>query len=181
MVLVKSSWAKVEPIAATAAELFYGRLFELDPSLKSLFTGNMQQQGAKLMKMIATAIYALDKIETVIPMIQESGRRHVGYGVKDEHYDTVGAALLWTLEQGLGDEFTPKVKEAWIAVYGVLASTMKDAAREISGSSQPVPLSPTSAWPDFSAWPNNPLSGGIALLDVWNGLMRKFGWWRSSK
>jgi hemoglobin-like flavoprotein len=127
-VLVKSSWAKVVPIADTAAELFYGKLFELDPALKPLFKGDMKEQGAKLMKMINTAVNGLDRLEAIVPAVQDLGARHVGYGVKAEHYDTVGAALLWTLEQGLGEGFTPEVKDAWAEVYGVLASTMKDAA-----------------------------------------------------
>lgn len=128
--LVKGSWAKVTPIAETAAELFYGKLFELDPALKSLFKGDMKEQGRKLMAMINTAVNALDRLEAVVPAVQDLGRRHVGYGVKDSDYDTVGAALLWTLEQGLGDAFTPDVKTAWADTYGLLASTMKAAAAE---------------------------------------------------
>ena len=128
--LVKSSWLKVAPIVDTAAELFYGKLFELDPSVKSLFKGNMRQQGAKLMKMIGTAVNGLDRLEAIVPMLQDLGRRHVAYGIRDAHYDTVGAALIWTLEQGLGAAFTPKVKDAWIMVYGILAGTMKDAAAQ---------------------------------------------------
>ena len=128
--LVKSSWEKVLPISDKAAELFYGRLFELDPELKSLFKGNMEEQGRKLMRMIGTAVAALDRLEAIVPAVQQLGVRHVGYGVKDAHYDTVGAALLWTLQQGLGDGFTAEVKEAWTSVYGVLAGTMKSAAAE---------------------------------------------------
>ena len=127
-VLVKSSWAKVVPIADTAAELFYGKLFELDPALRPLFKGDMKEQGAKLMKMINTAVNGLERLEAIVPAVQDLGARHVGYGVKPVHYDTVGVALLWTLEQGLGEGFTPEVKDAWAEVYGVLASTMKDAA-----------------------------------------------------
>jgi hemoglobin-like flavoprotein len=88
----------------------------------------MREQGAKLMKMINVAVNGLDRIESIVPAVQDLGRRHVGYGVKQAHYDTVGAALLWTLEQGLGDDFTPEVKEAWETVYGVLAGTRKEAA-----------------------------------------------------
>ena len=129
-ILVKSSWEKVLPISDQAAQLFYGRLFELDPDLRSLFKGDMQEQGRKLMRMISTAVAALDRLEAIVPAVQQLGVRHVGYGVKDEHYDTVGAALLWTLQQGLGDGFTAEVKEAWTSVYGVLAGTMKSAAAE---------------------------------------------------
>ncbi len=128
--LVKSSWAKVVPISDKAAELFYGRLFELDPDLKSLFKGDMVEQGKKLMRMISTAVAALDRLESVVPAVQQLGVRHVGYGVKDEHYATVGAALLWTLEQGLREGFTDDVKDAWTTVYGILAGTMKTAAAE---------------------------------------------------
>jgi hemoglobin-like flavoprotein len=128
--LVKNSWAKVLPISDKAAELFYGKLFELDPQIKPLFKGDMTEQGKKLMKMINTAVNALDRLEAIVPAVQQLGVRHVGYGVKDKDYDTVGAALLWTLEQGLGDAFTSDVKDAWATVYGVLAGTMKSAAAE---------------------------------------------------
>jgi len=128
--MVKSSWAKVVPIADQAAELFYGKLFELDPSLKLLFKGDMTEQGKKLMKMINTAVNGLDRLDEIVPAVQQLGVRHIGYGVKDEHYDTVGAALLWTLEAGLGDAFTENVKESWATVYGLLADTMKAAAAE---------------------------------------------------
>ncbi len=130
LVLIKESWSKVVPISDKAAELFYGKLFELDPSLKPLFKGNMEEQGKKLMKMINTAVNGLDRLEEIVPAVQQLGVRHVAYGVKDEHYDTVGAALLWTLGAGLGDAFTEDTKEAWATVYGVLADTMKSAAAE---------------------------------------------------
>jgi len=131
--LVKNSWKKIEPIADTAAKLFYGKLFEMDPSVKVLFTHDLNEQGAKLMKMIATVVNALDNLETITPAVQDSGRRHIMYGVKEEHYDTVGEALLWTLGKGLGEEFTQEVKGAWAIVYNTLASMMKDAAKEVSG------------------------------------------------
>jgi hemoglobin-like flavoprotein len=126
--LVKQSFAKVMPIADKAAELFYGRLFVLDPAVKPLFKGDMKEQGRKLMRMIATAVNGLDDLEALVPAVQDLGRRHVAYGVTAAHYDTVGAALLWTLEQGLGRDFTPEVKDAWATVYGLLAKVMKDAA-----------------------------------------------------
>lgn len=128
--LVKSSWEMVMPIADKAAELFYGKLFELDPSLKPLFKGDMAEQGDKLMKMINTAVNGLDHLDQIVPAVQQLGIRHVDYGVKDEHYDTVGAALLWTLETGLADAFTDDVKDAWATVYGILAGTMKSAAAD---------------------------------------------------
>lgn len=128
--LVRSSWEQVVPIADKAAELFYGRLFELDPSLKPMFKGDMTEQGQKLMRMISVAVDNLDKLDEIVPAVQELGVKHLDYGVKNSQYDTVGAALLWTLGQGLGDAFTTEVMSAWSDVYGLLAGTMKDAARE---------------------------------------------------
>jgi len=126
--LVQHTFAKVAPQADAAAALFYGRLFEIDPTLKALFKGDMAEQGRKLMTMLATAVKGLDRPDELLPAVKNLGVRHVGYGVKDEHYDTVAAALLWTLERGLGADFTPDVKDAWIAVYTLLAGTMQDAA-----------------------------------------------------
>ena len=125
--LVQSTWAKVVPIKETAAELFYGRLFELDPSLRALFNGDLKDQGRKLMTMINVAVGSLDKLDTIVPAVKDLGRRHAGYGVQAAHYGTVAAALLWTLEKGLGDSFTPAVKEAWTETYMVLATTMQGA------------------------------------------------------
>jgi len=129
--LVQNSFEQVLPIADVAAELFYGRLFELDPSLRHLFRGDMKEQGRALMAMIKVAVAGLDKLEKIVPAVQSLGRRHATYGVTDAHYDTVAAALLWTLEQGLGEAFTPDVKGAWVEVYTILATTMKDAAAEV--------------------------------------------------
>lgn len=126
--LVQESFAKVVPIAEQAAALFYQNLFAKDPTLKMLFKGDMQEQGKKLMKMIGVAVNGLDRLDSIVPAVQDLGRRHVVYGVKPEHYDTVGAALIQTLGQGLGEAFTPQVKDAWITVYGVLAGAMKSAA-----------------------------------------------------
>jgi hemoglobin-like flavoprotein len=128
--LVKDSWAKVAPIADTAAELFYGKLFELDPSVKPMFKGDMTEQGRKLMAMLNTAVNSLDNLEAIVPAIQAMGKRHVGYGVRDEHYDTVGEALIWTLGAGLKDDFTEDTKIAWISVYTLVSTTMKAAAAE---------------------------------------------------
>jgi len=126
--LVQTTFAKVAPIADEAAALFYGRLFELDPSLRPLFKTDLKEQGKKLMRMIGMAVNGLDRLDELVPVVRQLGTRHLGYGVRDEHYDTVATALVWTLEQGLGRDFTPEVKDAWVAVYGVLASTMKEAA-----------------------------------------------------
>ena len=128
--LVQTTWEKCVPIADQAAALFYGRLFELDPNLKPMFKSDIKEQGKKLMQMITAAVRGLNDLNRLVPVVQDLGRRHVGYGVKDEHYATVGTALLWTLEKGLGDDFTPEVKDAWASVYGVLAGTMRKAAAE---------------------------------------------------
>ena len=128
-VLVQESFAAVMPIADDAAALFYRRLFELDPSLERMFKGDMTEQRRKLVQMLTAAVKGLDRLDQLVPVVEELGRRHVGYGVADAHYDTVGAALLWTLEKGLGSAFTPEVRDAWVAVYGLLAGTMKNAAK----------------------------------------------------
>ncbi|MFT4562562.1 MAG: hemoglobin-like flavoprotein [Gammaproteobacteria bacterium] len=126
--LVQSSWKNVKEISEQAAELFYGRIFELDPELKPLFKGDMAEQGRNLMTMIGTVVNSLSRLDAVVPAVQALGRRHVGYGVKDAHYHTVGAALLWALEQGLGEAYTSEVAAAWTETYSILASVMKDAA-----------------------------------------------------
>lgn len=128
--LVQSSFSQVLPIADDAAALFYGRLFELDPSLRPMFRGDMKEQGKKLMTMIAVVVNGLKKLEQILPAVQTLGARHSAYGVRDEHYDTVGAALIWTLGQGLGEAFTDEVRDAWVAAYTLLATTMKDAAAQ---------------------------------------------------
>ena len=128
--LVQDSFAVIAPIADDAAMLFYQRLFELDPSLERMFKGDRAEQRRKLMQMLTAAVKGLDRLDQLVPIVQDLGRRHAGYGVADRHYDTVGAALLWTLEKGLGSAFTPEVREAWATVYGLLATTMKEAARE---------------------------------------------------
>ena len=128
--LVQSSFAQVVPIADAAAALFYARLFELDPSLRPMFRGDLTEQGKKLMDMIRTVVGNLRALDRIIPGVRALGSRHAGYGVRDEHYETVGSALLWTLEQGLGDGFTDEVRDAWAVAYTILANTMKEAATE---------------------------------------------------
>lgn len=131
--LVRRSWAQVLPIAPQAAELFYGNLFAADPALRGLFRGDMKAQGLRLMGMISAAVGKLDQIDQLVPVLQDLGRRHMGYGVQPQHYDAVGAALLQTLEQGLGEEaFTPDVRAAWTAVYALLAGTMMQACAELA-------------------------------------------------
>ena len=126
---VQSSWKSVEGIAPQAAALFYANLFEADPTLKALFKGNMEIQGAKLMQMIGAAVGKLTDLDTLVPILQGLAKRHTGYGVQEAHYATVGGALLKTLEQGLGPAFTPQVKASWTAVYGVMSSVMIAAAK----------------------------------------------------
>ena len=126
--LVKTSWQQVLPIQDTAASLFYGRLFELDPALRALFRSDMTGQGRKLMTMINMVVTSLDNLAPLLGAVEDLGRRHVGYGVTEAHYDTVGSALLWTLGKGLGEQFTPPVEAAWIEAYTTLASVMKQAA-----------------------------------------------------
>ena len=128
--LVQSTFAHVVPIAETAATLFYNRLFDLDPSLRPLFKGDMQEQGRKLMQTLAVAVAGLDDLEMLVPAVRALGKRHVGYGVRDGHYVTVADALLWTLATDLGDAFTPEVRDAWATVYWILADTMKDGAAQ---------------------------------------------------
>lgn len=125
---VQASWRKLAPNKQTAGRLFYQRLFEQHPELAPLFTGDMEEQADKLMTMVDTAVGALNRIESAVPTIQNLGRRHLDYGVQPEHYDQVGAVLLWTLEQGLGEDFTPELRDAWTEVYTFLADTMKGAA-----------------------------------------------------
>ena len=130
--LVRNSYAKISPEAAAVAALFYQRLFEIDPNLRRLFKADMAEQGRKLMAMIGTAVANLGQLETIVPAVRQLGERHAGYGVKDADYDTVGTALLWTLERGLGEAFEPQVREAWTVCYGTLAGVMKDAAAAAS-------------------------------------------------
>jgi hemoglobin-like flavoprotein len=124
--LVQDSFRLVAPIADTAAELFYARLFELDPSLRDLFPSDLREQRRKLMQTLTVAVRGLSNLESLAPVVRALGRRHVGYGVQPEHFDTVGTALLWTLAAGLGPDFTDEVRDAWAAVYGLLGSVMRD-------------------------------------------------------
>ena len=129
--LVQESFRKVLPIAEIAADMFYARLFELDPSLRKLFKGDMKRQGGMLMSMIASAVRGLKDPNALIPVLTALGRRHVGYGVMDAHYATVAEALLWTLEKGLGEDFTDETRKAWAAAYMLMATVMQQGAREM--------------------------------------------------
>jgi hemoglobin-like flavoprotein len=128
--LVQQSFEQVKPIVDTAADLFYGRLFELDPSLRWLFKSDLSEQKRNLMTTLAFAVAGLTKPERILPAVRQLGIRHMGYGVQEHHYQTVGEALLWTLAQGLGEQFTAEVEEAWTTVYTVLANAMQEAVRE---------------------------------------------------
>jgi hemoglobin-like flavoprotein len=126
--LVQTSFKTVQTISEEAARLFYRRLFEIDSSLRPMFGGDLEEQWRKLMQMLGAAVDSLNKFEEVVPAIESLGKRHASYGVRDEHYDTVAAALLWTLERGLGLAFTREVAEAWVAMYEVVTAAMKHGA-----------------------------------------------------
>jgi hemoglobin-like flavoprotein len=129
--LVQESFALIAPVADDAAALFYRRLFQLNPSLKLMFRGDMAEQRKKLMQMITAAVKGLDHLEQLVPAVEELGRRHARYRVVDADYDTVGQALIWTLDKALGRAFTAELREAWATVYTLLATTMRHAAHEM--------------------------------------------------
>lgn len=129
--LVQASWGRVVPIADAAAATFYARLFLIDPTTRPLFrAADMARQRKKLMDVIGMAVAGLDRLDALVPTVEDLGRRHANYGVKDEHYDSVGAALLWTLEQGLGSAWNAETKAAWAEVYGLVSGAMRRAQRE---------------------------------------------------
>lgn len=128
--LVQESFKQVVPIADTAADLFYDRLFAIAPDVRPLFPEDLADQKKKLIRMLATAVTNLHQVETILSAVEDLGRRHTGYGVSAAHYEPVGAALLWTLEQGLGEGFTPPVKAAWTEAYTTLAGVMQAAAAQ---------------------------------------------------
>lgn len=129
--LVRESFRKVQPIADAAAALFYARLFDLDPKLELLFKGDIVEQGRKLMQMLSAAVAGLERLDQLLPALGALGVRHVAYGVRDEHYETVGRALIWTLRKGLGDDFTPAAEAAWAETYAALAGAMKAGAASV--------------------------------------------------
>jgi hemoglobin-like flavoprotein len=143
--LVQESFKEVQPISMQAADLFYGRLFEIAPEVRPLFPTDLQEQKRKLMAMLGTAVVNLHRIGEIVPAVQDLGRRHAGYKVTSEHYRPVGEALIWTLEKGLGDAFTPPVKAAWVEAYTTLAKVMQDAAAEVAAAAE------TAAKPGFLA------------------------------
>ena len=125
--LVQSSFALLESASENTAAEFYKRLFELDAGLRPLFKTDMSEQGRKLMQMIGVVVYGLDCFDEVIPLVQALGSRHIGYGVKDQDYETVSNAFLWTLQKRLDTAFTEEVKEAWIAAFTTVTTLMKTA------------------------------------------------------
>ncbi|MBX3000137.1 MAG: hypothetical protein KF893_16565 [Caldilineaceae bacterium] len=128
--LVQRTFALAAPMADEIAARFYGRLFELDPSLRPLFHGDIAQQGTKLMTVLAFAVHGLSKPQTILEPVKRLGERHLHYGVQPHHYATVGEALLWTLAQLFGPAFTAEVEEAWTAAYLLLAGVMQEATAE---------------------------------------------------
>ena len=129
--LIRETWTHLVPIRLTAAELFYGRLFEIDPSTIALFDGKpMYAQHEKFLQTVDTLVQMLDYPSQIIEDLQALARRHITYGVVLPQYETVGAALLWALEQGLGDRWTPEVKRAWVELYDFIAGVMRRAAAQ---------------------------------------------------
>ena len=129
--LVKETWQKVLPIADTAARLFYERLFEIDATARPLFrTTNLTEQRRKLIQALTMVVQRLEHVEKLATALADLARRHASYGVSNAHYDSVGAALLWTLEQGLGSAWTPQARTAWLHAYALVADVMRGAASE---------------------------------------------------
>ena len=136
ILLVQSSWQNALPARKAIAELFYLKLFELDPAMRSLFVADAEQQRRKFLQMMNATIRGLDKLDALLPVLRELGVRQYLGGVRDEHHAAVATALLWTLEKALRAEFTAEIKSAWIKTYGVLSQTM----RESNGSARPAPI-----------------------------------------
>lgn len=130
--LVQKSWRSVQLVGDTAAEMFYGRLFSIEPDVRALFKGDLRDQGRNLTAMISVAVHKLASPEKIVVAVRQLGSRHAAYGVRVRHYESVGLALLWMLEQVLGEAFTPEVESAWKAAYGLLAGEMKEGACEFS-------------------------------------------------
>lgn len=126
--LVQSTFRTIEPMGETAAEIFYKRLFEIEPVTAALFKGDMKQQGRKFMQVLAVAVGGLSNMPTLMPMVQQLGLRHAGYGVRPEHFESVRKALLWTLALVLQDAYSDDVRAAWATAYAMLAGVMKEAA-----------------------------------------------------
>ena len=136
VLLVRATFALVEPIADDAAAVFYRRLFHLDPHLRALFPSDLSGQRRNLMQTLTVVVRNLDRLEGIVPAVEALGRRHAGYRVRRDDYETVGAALLDTLQEALGEVFTPEVRGAWATAYGILASVMIDAADAVEPAAE---------------------------------------------
>lgn len=137
--IVQQSFAQILPNAEQLAALFYDRLFQLDPDLRPLFQSDLEQQQKKFIQTLEIAVHGLYNLRVMVPVLQRLAIRHIDYGVRSEHYDTVGEALIWTLEQGLADRFTGKERTSWVALYDFIASVMTEAAasEQSAGSREP--------------------------------------------
>ena len=131
--LVQSTFDRILPISDVAAQLFYDRLFQVDPSLRRLFHGDLRMQGKKLMDAVSIIVGNLSRPDRIVPGIRALGRRHLAYGVQERHYDAFGETLMFVLDHALGDGFNPEVRDAWSAAYTLLSETMKDAATNADG------------------------------------------------
>ena len=138
--LVQSSFQHVLPIADVAGLLFYERIFTMAPEARALFGDDIALQASRTMAAVKTAVDGLDDLERVAPFLVRLGARHVRYGVVPAHFDLVGGALLWTLEQGLGEAFTPEVHDAWAAAFGIIAAAMLTGMEQASASLEPAPV-----------------------------------------
>ena len=128
--IVRNTWQEVAPQGDAAAQLFYNRLFEIDPSSRPLFRDvDLPKQRTKLLQALSDAVQGLDAPDALVPVLEDLGRRHADYGVTDDHYDSVGAALLWALEQGLGPDWTPEAKDAWVEAYALISGVMRHAGQ----------------------------------------------------
>jgi hemoglobin-like flavoprotein len=145
--LVRESWARFEPAAVQSSRFFYDKLFELDPEAQQLFAKtDMEAQGKKVMQMLAEIVRNIDRPEQLIPEVAGLARRHVHYGVRDDQYDSLGTALLWTLERGLGPAFTPEVRDAWTEAYLLLSTVMRRAAARTSREWSTIVDSAIESW-----------------------------------
>ncbi|NBB23288.1 hemin receptor [Runella sp. CRIBMP] len=128
--LVQSSFARIVPKSEYAAQVFYTRFFELVPEVKHLFKSELKTQGIKLFQVISFTVCSLDNMDELLPLLQDLGQKHVKYGAKEQHYQYIGEALLWTLEKVLKSDFTPEIQQAWIDVYSVMSAAMIEAAQQ---------------------------------------------------
>ena len=128
--LIKNSFRQISPVADHAGVIFYARLFELDPSLRTTFQGDIGAQGSNMMQSVGFIVFSLEQLDIIMPVIRQMGLRHADYHLSDEQYDVISEALLWTLHKCLRDEFTPETREAWAKVYWLLAETIKTGTRD---------------------------------------------------